>query len=595
MSQLHSIRQKNKMSDSKNQDYLQIGFNDSLQRSDSLVYPLGDQSLNAANPQGPYVTNAMDNGSVQNMTVNNDGSMGDVWINNFIRSTNWKPKTVGFYIDGQTGYAEFSGVYISGTIVAMTGTIGGFTIGATDLSATSGGNTTKLSSLSTAFSAGPTGAPTITITQAGIITAVGAIFDGTSTIGGRLGSTIAGTIDSNGNVITSVFTTATKQILDGFAFTQSGALNVSGTQTAVSVAASIGDTTLNVTSTAGFPSTGVLYLQGNTHWMRITYTGLGGGGTTITGIPNSSTGSITEASAIAKQVIGGPGILITPKGLVGLNSSGVETFTIDGGTGNATFAGTLVAAAGTLGTITSGSIYSGIFSTGANGSTSTRMMITNSDNTITFYNSSNVAVAQMGGGTYIASALRITNDSSTTDGVVVTSTVSGGVGFRYTNDSNVSNNAIVISQQGTTSNSNPSIQLTRAGAGDGIFMDYNGTGRGLLIDMASTGSYPIEILNAGLANSIDIEDTGGNANSISISNTTGGGNSNNGINLTVTTNTGTPVGIVFNITRSAGGNAYAFQFTGTEFASSGFVGSIFRKVRVLFPSGNVGYIYCYDG
>lgn len=56
---------------------------------------------------------------------------------------------------------------ITGEIDATTGVIGGFTIGATTLSATSGGNTTILSSGSTAFSAGPTGNPSITITQAG--------------------------------------------------------------------------------------------------------------------------------------------------------------------------------------------------------------------------------------------------------------------------------------------------------------------------------------------------------------------------------------------------------------------------------------------
>lgn len=342
------------MSDSNNQDYLKVGFNNELQRSDNLVYPLGDQNVNSANPQGPYITGAADNGNVQTMAVNSDGGMGDVWINNFIRSSNWKPKAVGFYIDGLTGHAEFSDVYVVGTIVAASGTIGGFTIGPTNLSASAGGNTTILSSGSTAFSAGPTGSPTVTITQAGIITAVAAVFDGTSTIGGRTGTILASVIDANSQVVTSRFSTAAKTIIDGFSFTPSGALNVSATQTSVLSAASVADTTLNVTSTAGFPASGVAYLQGNTNWMRITYTGVGG--TTLTGIPAGGTGSITEASAIGKQVIGGPGILLTPKGLLALNSSGVETITLDGGTGNATFAGTLVAAAGTLGTITAGTI-----------------------------------------------------------------------------------------------------------------------------------------------------------------------------------------------------------------------------------------------
>lgn len=120
-----------------------------------------------------------DNGDVMNQPVKSDGDIGDVWIRNFIRSENWKPKSVGFYINGQTGYAEFMNVFISGDIQATTGTIGGFTINATNLSATSGGNTTILSSGSVAFSAGPTGSPSITITQAGVLTATGATITGT--------------------------------------------------------------------------------------------------------------------------------------------------------------------------------------------------------------------------------------------------------------------------------------------------------------------------------------------------------------------------------------------------------------------------------
>ncbi len=56
------------------------------------------------------------NGNVEERPVKSSGGMGDVWIKNFIRSDNWKPKSVGFYIDGQTGYAEFTNVFVSGEI-----------------------------------------------------------------------------------------------------------------------------------------------------------------------------------------------------------------------------------------------------------------------------------------------------------------------------------------------------------------------------------------------------------------------------------------------------------------------------------------------
>ena len=53
------------------------------------------------------------------------------------------------------------------------------------------------------------------------------------------------------------------------------------------------------------------------------------------------------------MVTGGTGIVINDRGIIGA-ASGVATFTIDSTTGNATFAGTLAAASGTLGSITIG-------------------------------------------------------------------------------------------------------------------------------------------------------------------------------------------------------------------------------------------------
>lgn len=79
---------------------------------------------------------ATSNGSTETKPVKSDGGMGDIWIDNFIRSLNWKPKKAGFYIDGQTGYAEFMNVFVSGNIQASTGTIGGFDIGPTTISST---------------------------------------------------------------------------------------------------------------------------------------------------------------------------------------------------------------------------------------------------------------------------------------------------------------------------------------------------------------------------------------------------------------------------------------------------------------------------
>jgi len=74
----------------------------------------------------------------------------------------------------------------------------------------------------------------------------------------------------------------------------------------------------------------------------------------------------TGSLAVGNYVSGASGdIRISPNGIVGRNSSGVSTFTIDGTTGDATFMGTITALAGSIGgfTIASGYLYAG---TGAN-------------------------------------------------------------------------------------------------------------------------------------------------------------------------------------------------------------------------------------
>lgn len=43
--------------------------------------------------------------------VREGGSVNDLWVTAFIRSVNWKPRSVGFNIDGTTGDAEFNTLY----------------------------------------------------------------------------------------------------------------------------------------------------------------------------------------------------------------------------------------------------------------------------------------------------------------------------------------------------------------------------------------------------------------------------------------------------------------------------------------------------
>jgi hypothetical protein len=347
------------MSDADNKNYNQIGFDSLMQRSDSLVFVLGsgvvDTLANQTSNSGGAGTTASttavvdnDSGSTEEMSVKSDGAIGDIWIKNFIRSVNWQPKTVGFYIDGQTGYAEFMNVYISGNIDAATGNIGGWSIGATTISSTG----VVLSSSGDAyisFGTTPPTSPTVGTgifinktglfglasnvqkfkidASSGTITATGAVIDGTSTLGGRTGSILAAAIDSVGHFVDNALNTSTKNILLGFTF---GSADYSGS-----------------------------FKTGNITW-------------------NTSTGAIT----------GGSGIVINKAGIVGANG-GTVTFSIDGTTGSATFSGTLSSGISiTSPVITGGTITGSNLQTSASTSDN-RIIVSGTNNDIEFWNEDN--------------------------------------------------------------------------------------------------------------------------------------------------------------------------------------------------------------
>lgn len=119
-------------------DYSNMGnspYSKLLSRDGDLMYQFGGQQIPGQNQQGGTGTGSDDGttqtkgGSVATVALKNEGNATDVWIKSFIRSVNWKPKTVGFYINGATGYAEFANIFVSGSAVIASGTIGGFQIG----------------------------------------------------------------------------------------------------------------------------------------------------------------------------------------------------------------------------------------------------------------------------------------------------------------------------------------------------------------------------------------------------------------------------------------------------------------------------------
>lgn len=66
------------------------------------------------------------------------------------------------------------------------------------------------------------------------LTLTGGVVDGTSTLGGRLGSTIASAIDSSGHFVDNALNTALSSILGAFTFGVSGAIQIGTYEAGVS-------------------------------------------------------------------------------------------------------------------------------------------------------------------------------------------------------------------------------------------------------------------------------------------------------------------------------------------------------------------------
>lgn len=116
---------------------MQIGGIDANPVTQALINQAATNSGGTAQAGGNTAASSTSaGGPTQQVPVASGGAMADIVIQNSIQSFNWQPKAVGFYINGRTGYAEFSNVYVHGNITATTGVIGGWTITATTLTAT---------------------------------------------------------------------------------------------------------------------------------------------------------------------------------------------------------------------------------------------------------------------------------------------------------------------------------------------------------------------------------------------------------------------------------------------------------------------------
>ena len=126
-------------------DNIDRPFGAHLERQSDTLVPSAEESAVSAFGVGQTADNAGSiapagggtssgsGGGVTEPVVKNESQFSDLWIQNTIKSLNWKPKKQGFYIDGASGYAEFSNIFLSGSITAREGLIGGWTITDTSL------------------------------------------------------------------------------------------------------------------------------------------------------------------------------------------------------------------------------------------------------------------------------------------------------------------------------------------------------------------------------------------------------------------------------------------------------------------------------
>ncbi len=286
---------------------------------------------------------------------------------------------------------------------------------------------------SSSFDTAPFSVDMLGAVIASSITITGGSLDGTTTIGGRLCSTVAEAIDANGHFIDDRFDTDSKTILSDFTFGTSGALQIGEYESGVS-----GDIRIS--------PNGILARNKD-------------GDTTFS--INGTTGDATFG-----------GTLVAASGTFGTVTAGILSGVEISGS-----------------TITGGTIQ-----TASNGQ---RVEIASSDNTFTFYNNDDDIITQLGGGDYIGTALRVNLDSSTTTGVDVRSSQEYDTGFQYVASGNYSSVGTNIQLTGATNSGTGININHEGTSGESIYIDTSNGAKGIAISNSGSGESLKIISSAG--------------------------------------------------------------------------------------------------
>jgi len=125
------------MASNNNVTYLDLGYSPTMSRSNNVgfaekIEPSMGTGVMSGSGVDTNVTEEgqtnIDNPSQIGENVIDGNSINDLYIKNFIKSRNYKPKAAGFLIRGADGYIEAMDVYLTGTITATAGEIGGWDI-----------------------------------------------------------------------------------------------------------------------------------------------------------------------------------------------------------------------------------------------------------------------------------------------------------------------------------------------------------------------------------------------------------------------------------------------------------------------------------
>jgi hypothetical protein len=303
-------------------------------------------------------------------------------LDGFYRSDNYVYGSAGWSLESDNAY--FWNVTISGTLVAANIHITDENTSANSFHVDSDGNTWWGCTLTNFIADHNNAAAYILKTGAArlaSLTVVGGSIDATSTIGGRIASTLASAIDSSGHFADAAFSTASNTILGAFTFGVSGALQIGTYQAGVTGDIRISPTGIlardknNATTFSLDATTGVGVLAGLVVGTNV---GLGtaqdsAGVTTIVGNTvttafvnalNVNAATVSASISITSPTISGGSISIgSSNSIFKADSNGIYL-------GNATFAsapfsvsmaGLLKATSATIGgwTVNSTSIYTG--------------------------------------------------------------------------------------------------------------------------------------------------------------------------------------------------------------------------------------------